>query len=158
DASHEHRHQQRLARARAPRAALTPPARALLVGGDQRAVRRAAQGEVAGASVRGVRQPVVYVGRADHPAGARRTSASRVTPSAAAASPRLTATATAPHASSYTSISPAGTSANVCTTVAAAAQLPHVTSARVPMVNPRAIICSWPRSRLTLPYPSTSSA
>ena len=102
DAQHE-REQQGAARRRRPRAALAPAARGLLGGGDQRAVRRAGGGELAGALVGRVGAAQVQARLAEagaHGSARRRSSESGRRASSRAALPRLTATASVRQASS----------------------------------------------------------
>ena len=97
--AHDERHQHRIAGGRDPASALAAAPGGLLVRGDERAVRRARDRELARTLVRGARDALVQVRRADH-ARAILISTSGVTDSAVAASPRLMAIATDPNASS----------------------------------------------------------
>ena len=69
EVAHHHRHQHRRPGRRHPRPALTPAAGGLLVGGDDRAVRRARVGQLLAPVGWSSRSAVVDARRADHDAG-----------------------------------------------------------------------------------------
>ena len=100
---------------RGPAAALAAAPGGLLVGGHERAVRRARLGELLGPLVGRVGQAEMEPREPETAhRGRRRTSPSGARPNVPAASPRLIATARLRYASSYTISSPGFTSAKVC--------------------------------------------
>ena len=90
----DERHEQRTAARRRPRAALAAAAGGLLGGGDERAVRRAREGELARAVVGGRRRPQVEPWSPERAhTGLMWTSSSSARPRTCAAEPRFTASA-----------------------------------------------------------------